>query len=171
MGILYKLSRCRVWRTMLRWLQAYLKNRPFKVFIKSSNKRINPLPITVGGQQLEFTKQFKGATINFKLPPQIYIVEHDLIAINEALQWMLLNNCPEEKYVIFSDSLSSLHLIQNTRPKNYLPIVFNIQDKLFNIASSYGIYLQFILGCKGIRGNEAAKKCLFASVLHPNAIL
>ncbi|KAF2351504.1 Ribonuclease H domain [Trinorchestia longiramus] len=98
----------------------------------------------------------RGVTINFKLRPQIDIMECELIAINEALQWILLNNCQEEKYVIFSDSLSSLHLIQNTRPKNYLPLVFNIQDKLFNIASSHCLYLQFIPGHKGIPGNEAA---------------
>ncbi|KAF2354911.1 Reverse transcriptase domain [Trinorchestia longiramus] len=148
MGVLYKLSRCGVRGTMLRWLLAYLKDRPFKLFIEGTysseriarsgvpqgavlspllfnimmydtpveericsceyaddlafytqhpnfriatetlqqqltalhnsskqwglkinfnktkcmlftNKRINPLPITVGGQQLEFTKQFK----------------------------------------------------------------------------------------------------------------
>ncbi|KAF2351140.1 Reverse transcriptase domain [Trinorchestia longiramus] len=148
MGVLYKLSRYRVWGTMLRWLQAYLKDRPFKVFMEDTysserrvrsgvpqgavlqflllnimmynmtveegicsceyaddlafytqhsnlciatdtlqqqltalhnwskqwglkinfnktkcmlftNKRINPLSIAVGGQQLEFTKQFK----------------------------------------------------------------------------------------------------------------
>ncbi|KAF2356705.1 Ribonuclease H domain [Trinorchestia longiramus] len=98
----------------------------------------------------------RGATINFKLEPQIHIMEWELIAINEAFQWILLNNCKEEKYVIFSDSLSSLHLIQNTRPKNYIHLVFNIQDKLFNIASSHWVYLQFIPGHKGIPGNEAA---------------
>ncbi|KAF2353383.1 Reverse transcriptase domain [Trinorchestia longiramus] len=148
MGVLYKLSRCGVRGTMLRWLQAYLKDRPFKMFKEGSyssdmiarsgvpqgavlspllfnimmydtpveegicscgyvddlafyaqhpnlriatdtrqqqltalhnwskqwglkinfntikcmlftNKRIKPLPIRVGGQQLEFTKQFK----------------------------------------------------------------------------------------------------------------
>ncbi|KAF2354379.1 Reverse transcriptase domain [Trinorchestia longiramus] len=147
MGVLYKLSRCGVRETMLRWLQAYLKDRPFKVFMEGTyssgriarsgvprgavlspwlfnimmydmpveegicsceyadlafytqhtnlciamdtlqqqltalhnwskqwglkinfnktkcmlftNKRINPLSITVGVQQLEFTKQFK----------------------------------------------------------------------------------------------------------------
>ncbi|KAF2351064.1 Ribonuclease H domain [Trinorchestia longiramus] len=98
----------------------------------------------------------RGATINFKLRPQIHIMECELIAINDALQWILRNNCQEEKYVIFSDSLSSLYLIQNTRPKNYLPLVFNIQDKLFNIASSHWVYLQLIPGHKGIPGNEAA---------------
>ncbi|KAF2361428.1 Ribonuclease H domain [Trinorchestia longiramus] len=83
----------------------------------------------------------RGVTINFKLRPQIHIMECELTAINEALQWILLNNCQEEKYVIFSDSLSSLYLIQNTRPKYYLPLVFNIQNKLFNIASSHWVYL------------------------------
>ncbi|KAF2352643.1 Ribonuclease H domain [Trinorchestia longiramus] len=98
----------------------------------------------------------RGATINFKLRPQIHIMECELIAINEALQWIVPNNCQEEEYVIFSDSLSSLHLIQSTRPKNDLPLVFNIQDKLFNIASSHWVYLQFIPGHKDIPGNEAA---------------
>ncbi|KAF2356012.1 Reverse transcriptase domain [Trinorchestia longiramus] len=156
MGVLYKLSRCGVRGTMLRWLQAYLKDRPFKVFMEGAysseriarsgvpqgavlspllfnimmydtpvqegicsceyaddlafytqhpnlriatdtlqqqftalhnwskqwglkinfnktkcmfftNKRINPLPITVGGWQLEFTKQFKylGVMLDF----------------------------------------------------------------------------------------------------------
>ncbi|KAF2350360.1 Reverse transcriptase domain [Trinorchestia longiramus] len=148
MRVLYKLSRCGVRGTMLRWLQASLKDRPFKVFMEGTysserimrsgvpqgaglspllfnimmydtpveeeicsceyaddlafytqhpnlhiatdtlqqqlaalhnwskqwglkinfnktkcmlftNKRINPLPITVEGQQLEFPKQFK----------------------------------------------------------------------------------------------------------------
>ncbi|KAF2355087.1 Ribonuclease H domain [Trinorchestia longiramus] len=98
----------------------------------------------------------RGVTINFKLRPQIHIMECELIAINEALQWILLNNCQEEKFVIFSDSLSALHLIQNTRPKNYRFLLFNIQDKLFNIAASHWVYLQFIPGHKGIPGNEAA---------------
>ncbi|KAF2351347.1 Ribonuclease H domain [Trinorchestia longiramus] len=92
-----------------------------------------------------------------KLRPQIHIMECEPIAINEALQWILLNNYIEDKYVIFSDSLSSLHLIQNTRPKNYLHLVYDIQNKLFNAASSHGVYLQFIPGHKGVPGNEAAK--------------
>ncbi|KAF2344167.1 Reverse transcriptase domain [Trinorchestia longiramus] len=42
MGVLYKLSRCGVRGTMLRWLQAYLKNRPFKVLMEGtySSERI-----------------------------------------------------------------------------------------------------------------------------------
>ncbi|KAF2343939.1 Reverse transcriptase domain [Trinorchestia longiramus] len=42
MGVLYKLNRCRIWGTMLRCLQAYLKDRPFKVFMEGtySSERI-----------------------------------------------------------------------------------------------------------------------------------
>ncbi|KAF2344195.1 Reverse transcriptase domain [Trinorchestia longiramus] len=36
MGVFYKLSRCGVWGTMFRWLQAYLKDRPSKVFKEGS---------------------------------------------------------------------------------------------------------------------------------------
>ncbi|KAF2352491.1 Reverse transcriptase domain [Trinorchestia longiramus] len=36
MGVLYKLSRCGVRGTMLRWLQAHLKDRPFKVFMEGT---------------------------------------------------------------------------------------------------------------------------------------
>ncbi|KAF2355649.1 Ribonuclease H domain [Trinorchestia longiramus] len=94
--------------------------------------------------------------INLKLLPQIYTTEGELIVINEALQLILFNNYIEDKYLIVSDSLSSLHLIQNTTPKNYLPLVYHIQNKLFNAASSHSVYLEFILGHKGVPGNEAA---------------
>ncbi|KAF2344628.1 Reverse transcriptase domain [Trinorchestia longiramus] len=42
MGVLYKLNRCRIWGTMLRCLQAYLKDRPLKVFMEGtySSERI-----------------------------------------------------------------------------------------------------------------------------------
>ncbi|KAF2350171.1 Reverse transcriptase domain [Trinorchestia longiramus] len=42
MVVLYKSSLCGVWETMLRWLQAYLKDRSFKVFMKGtfSSERI-----------------------------------------------------------------------------------------------------------------------------------
>ncbi|KAF2353550.1 Reverse transcriptase domain [Trinorchestia longiramus] len=42
MGVLYKLSRCGVKGTMLRWLRAYLKDRPFKLFMEGtySSERI-----------------------------------------------------------------------------------------------------------------------------------
>ncbi|KAF2354575.1 Reverse transcriptase domain [Trinorchestia longiramus] len=41
-GALYKLSWCGVWGSMLRWLQVYLKDRPFKVFMEGtySSERI-----------------------------------------------------------------------------------------------------------------------------------
>ncbi|KAF2364130.1 hypothetical protein FHG87_005113 [Trinorchestia longiramus] len=44
----------------------------------------------------------------------------------------------------------------NTRPKNYLPLVHDIQNKVFTTASSHGVYPQFIPGHKGVPCNEAA---------------
>ncbi|KAF2359725.1 hypothetical protein FHG87_009512 [Trinorchestia longiramus] len=54
-----------------------------------------------------------------------------------------------------------IHIIEEYKAKNYLPLVYEIQNKLFNAASSHGVYLQFIPGHKGVSGNEAAKNVHF----------
>ena len=58
--------------------------------------------------------------------------------------------------MIFTDSLSSLHLLANRRPRHYSPDVFNIQSLLLSLNSSRSVKLQFVPSHKGIVGNEAA---------------
>ncbi|KAF2360672.1 Ribonuclease H domain [Trinorchestia longiramus] len=84
------------------------------------------------------------------------VIECELHAIHEALSWISENSAPSDKYVIFTDSLSSLDLIRSTKPKYYIPLVYNIQNKLINIISSHCIRLQFIPGHRGVSRNEAA---------------
>ncbi|KAF2346174.1 Ribonuclease H domain, partial [Trinorchestia longiramus] len=80
----------------------------------------------------------------------------ELHAIYEALSWISENSAPSDKYDIFTDSLSFLYLIRSTKPKYYIPLVYNLQNKLINIFSSHYIRLQFIPGHRGVSGNEAA---------------
>ncbi|KAF2355924.1 Ribonuclease H domain [Trinorchestia longiramus] len=87
---------------------------------------------------------------------QYQVIECELHAIHEALSWISENSAPSDKYVIFTDSLCSLYLIRSTKPKYYIPLVYNIQNKLINIISSHCIRLQFIPGHRGVSGNEAA---------------
>ncbi|KAF2348846.1 Ribonuclease H domain [Trinorchestia longiramus] len=84
------------------------------------------------------------------------VIECELHTIHEALSWISENSAPSDKYVIFTDSLSFLYLIRSTKPKYYIPLAYNIQNKLINIISSHCIRLQFIPGHRGVSGNEAA---------------
>ncbi|KAF2356876.1 Ribonuclease H domain [Trinorchestia longiramus] len=93
--------------------------------------------------------------IGYKQYRKKQVIECELHAIHEALSWISENSAPSDKYVIFTDSLSSLYLIRSTKPKYYIPLVYNIQNKLINIISSHCIRLQFIPGHRGVLGNEA----------------
>ncbi|KAF2347802.1 Ribonuclease H domain [Trinorchestia longiramus] len=107
----------------------------------------------------------KGVTLNWKLRSQKQVIECELHAIHEALSWISENSAPSDKYVIFTDSLSSLYLIRSTKPKYYIPLVYNIQYKLINIISSHCIRLQFIPGHRGVSRNEAADSAAKAAHL------
>ncbi|KAF2348350.1 Ribonuclease H-like domain [Trinorchestia longiramus] len=86
------------------------------------------------------------------------VIECELHAIHEALSWISENSAPSDKYVIFADSLSSLYLIHSTKPKYYIPLVYNIQNKLINIISSHCIRLQFIPGHRAPRPTQTVDK-------------
>ncbi|KAF2367952.1 Ribonuclease H-like domain [Trinorchestia longiramus] len=81
-----------------------------------------------------------------------------------ALSWIAENSAPSDKYVIFTDSLSSLYLICNTKPIYYIPLVYNIQNKLITITSSHCIRMPFIPRHRGVSSNEAADSA--AKVAH-----
>jgi hypothetical protein len=63
--------------------------------------------------------------------------------------------------VIFSDSLSTLNLIENRKPQVLVHLFSLIQEKLITLKLSHRITLQFVLGHCGIAGNEAADCAAF----------
>ena len=98
----------------------------------------------------------RGVSLNWKLRPEVQVLESELFAIQEALTWAQNNLLLNEKFVIFTDSQSSLFLIKDRKPEHYLPLVFKIQAKLLLLNSSHATMLQFIPSHCGILGNEAA---------------
>ena len=98
----------------------------------------------------------RGVCLSWKLRPEVQVLESELFAILQALTWAQNNLLLSENLVIYTDSQSSLFLIKDRRPEHYLPLVFEIQAKLFSLNSSHLIKLQFIPSHCGIPGNEAA---------------
>ncbi|KAF2348161.1 Ribonuclease H domain, partial [Trinorchestia longiramus] len=107
----------------------------------------------------------KRVTLNWKLCSQKQVIECELHAIHEALSWISENSDHSDIYVIFTDSLSSLYLIYNTKPEYYIPLVYNIGTKLINITFSHCIRMQFIPGHRGVSGNEAGDSAAKAAHL------
>jgi ribonuclease HI len=65
---------------------------------------------------------------SWKLRPEVQVLESELLAIHEALHWARSNLRDSERYIIFTDSLSSLHLIVIRIPQNLIPLVFRIHE-------------------------------------------
>jgi len=113
---------------------------------------LQPIPSTSAA----FHVPSRGILLDWKLRPEVAVIESELFAIHEALNWSLTNLSPAEKLVIFTDSQASISLIKNRRPKSYLHLIFKIQTKLMSLLSSHEVFLQYIPGHKGIGGNEVA---------------
>jgi ribonuclease HI len=95
----------------------------------------------------------KGVLLNWKLRPEVSFLEAELFAIHEVLEWAQNNLESNEKFVIFTDSLSSLYLIADRKPHLHVHLIFQIQEKLMALASMHDLNLQFIPGHQGIAGN------------------
>ncbi len=98
----------------------------------------------------------RGVLLNWKLRPEVSVLEAELFAIHEALVWAQHNLRHQEKIVIFTDSLNSLFLIKDRKPQTYTRLVFQIQSDLMALVTSHDVKLQFVPGHRGIAGNEAA---------------
>lgn len=96
-------------------------------------------------------------TFQWKLHSQHTIVAAELFAIYQALLFTQCN-LKSQSVVIFTDSLSSLHLISNPNPTAFRPICFLIQSILISIyfKPEWKVHLQWIPSHVGIKGNEAA---------------
>ena len=67
---------------------------------------------------------------------------------------------------IYSDSLSSIEIIKNHCPRNYIYLVFSIHKMLESMINRTNIVIQFIPSQKNIQGIELAD--LAANATHRN---
>nr|XP_027211427.1 uncharacterized protein LOC113804734 [Penaeus vannamei] len=75
--------------------------------------------------------QDKEITTIWKLPANIEITHAELYAIKQGLNYIINNNL--NKTVILTDSQSSLQLLQNRKPLNYIQIIYDIQKQMHTI--------------------------------------
>lgn len=95
-------------------------------------------------------------TMNWKLSPLLSIMSAEIFAIYKALEYLRYYVFGVSGVVIFSDSQSGIHLLQNKRPKTNIHMVYKIQSLLIELNRRYPTKIQFIPGHKNIEGNELA---------------
>ena len=109
--------------------------------------------VSVGAGMVIFKEEGKEYH-NWRLPPEFCIMAAELFAIDKALKYLCEN--PNDGAIIYTDSLSSVSLIRQVEPSSFLPVVYSIQKKLYNLNKHRDTSLQFVPGHKGIPGNELA---------------
>ena len=100
----------------------------------------------------------RGVLLNWKLRPDVQVIESELFAIKEGLSWSQTNLLQSENIVIFTDSQSSICLIRDRQPTSYLSLIFDIQNKIMSLLPSHEVRIQYVPGHRGIEGNEAADR-------------
>ena len=103
---------------------------------------------------------------NWKLPSQLSIVSAEMYAIYQALNFVELK-VTDKKTVIYTDSLSSLMILLNSKPSKYSPMCYKIQELLLRQNMKGKVILQYKPGHKEVEGNELAD--LTAKAAHNNS--
>lgn len=98
----------------------------------------------------------RGVSLNWKLESHMEVIQCELFAIGEALRWATNNLYVNDNFVIFTDSLSSVFMIADLRPRRYIREIYSIHSLLLQLSGSHTIRIQFVPGHRGISGNEAA---------------
>ena len=132
----------------------YISNKfPNYQFIYTDGSKTKPDPSVACAIFTPFDKRI----YCWKLNSQHSVLGAELFAIDKALSY-ILQNMATTNTIIFTDSKTSIHLIQNHHPKTYKSIVFTIQDKLLKLNQSSNVHLHWVKGHSGIAGNEMADK-------------
>ncbi|MPC79152.1 hypothetical protein E2C01_073666 [Portunus trituberculatus] len=92
----------------------------------------------------------------WRLPPETDVVTAELFPIQQALSH-LHSFHPTGKAVVYTDSLSSLHLLLSRHLSTSTFLVYHIQQALLHLATQgWEITLQWMPSHSGIHGNEVA---------------
>lgn len=102
-------------------------------------------------KKLDTTEYF-----NWKLPVTMTILGAELYAIKQALDYINSMECVVPGVVIYSDSMSSIQILSNRTPNNYMNFVFPIQETLLQVNKKKPVIIQFVPAHKDIEGNELA---------------
>jgi len=96
-------------------------------------------------------------TYNYKLPPVNCILFAELFAISKAIEYTKTNNIT--KFVIFTDSLSSIMLLAGRKHNSFRHLVHYIRRELLRVSDESGkAVIQWVPAHRGIHGNELADK-------------
>ena len=114
---------------------------------------------------MQIATKHETQTLNWKLCPETSVMGAELFAILKALRFSEQYLNSEIGVVIYSDSLSSMMLIRNRCPINYVATVYEIQQLLISLNGTHKVRLQYIPGHKNINGNENADKSAKAAHL------
>ena len=140
----------------------------FVPIFTDGSKIMNPEVSCTSGVVIQ--KEGNTEMINFRLNPDFSVMACELYAIYQALEYIQIGEDHHKKFVIYTDSLSSLTAIKNPHVKSYVSLIFKIQGQIIRLAGTgYHVILQYIPGHKDIQGNELAD--LAAAAAHSNDIL
>lgn len=95
-------------------------------------------------------------TFNWRLSGLLSILSVEMYAIYRALEYIKDNLFRKTGVVIYSDSQSGILLLENTRPKTNIYMVYKIQSLLIELNRRFPVKIQYIPGHKNIKGNELA---------------
>ena len=101
--------------------------------------------------------------ICWKIHGEHSVMSAELYAIYKAL--MTISDYTRS-YVVFTDSLSALYALENSKPKYYKNILGNVREKLHYLNQRTEVILHWIKGHNGLRGNEIADRA--ANIGHQN---
>ena len=93
--------------------------------------------------------------LTYRLNPDHSVIYSELYAIRQAL--FFIKEYTVENYIVLSDSLSALHLI-NTNQKTYVDLVDEIKILLYDLNIYRVVIVHWVRGHVEIRGNEVADK-------------